>query len=282
MIISPMPSNANVAPGAKGAFDTLRSIKMRTQQEPSGGMPVAENEETGDNNGKLVSDVEETQPISPQFARLAKERRALQVKERELKAREEAMKAQPQDGGITLARLKQEPLKVLLENGVTYDQLTDELLKNQGNPEVSALKSEIEALKEGVDNRFKESATQQEQQVLAEMKREASQLMAQGETYALVREMGQLPNVMTLIERTYRESGEVLDVSEALGLVEAELEKDAEKIASLSKVREKYMPQPQMMQQRQGMRTLTNRDTASVPMSPKQRAMAAFHGTLKR
>lgn len=283
MIINPLPATANIAPKAEGSFDTLRSIKMRTLATPSGGMPVAENQETGDNKDKLPSDVEDTQPISPQFARLAKERRALQVKERELKAREEALASKPAEGQIPLARLKQEPLKVLLESGVTYDQLTEALLNNQTNPEFNALRAEVEALKEGVDTKFKDNATQQKQQVLAEMKREATQLVAQGDDYAFVREMGKIPEVMSLIERTYDDSGEVLDVTEALALIETELAKEVEKITSLGKVREKFMPQPQPMQQRQqGMRTLTNRDTASPPMSPKQRAMAAFYGTLKR
>ncbi len=283
MIISPLPSTANTAPKAEGAFDTLKAIRMKTQVQRTESMPLAQTGEVDDNKDKLESDSEDTQPISPQLAHLARQRRALQVKERELKAREDAMKATPQSDGVPLARLKQEPLKVLLESGVTYEQLTEELLNNQSNPEVEDLKAKLKALEEGVDTKFKDAATQQEQQVLAEMAREAKSLVATGDDFELIRGMNQVPSVMTLIERTYRESGEVLDVAEACRLIEAELEKDVEKITSLGKVKNKFQPQQQPMQPRQqGMRTLTNRDTAAPPMTPKQRAMAAFYGQLNR
>lgn len=284
MIISPLPSTANVAPEAKGAFDHVKSIKMRTQVSRTEGMPLAQNDPVDDNKDKLESDIEDTQPISPQFARLAKERRALQVRQRELEAREKALESSPaQSDGIPLARLKQEPLKVLLEAGVTYDELADAVLNSQGNPEFASLKSEMAALKEGVDNKFKENADQQEQSVLAEMSKEATALAATGEDYELIREMKQVPRVMELITKTYKQTGEVLDVAKAMGLIESALEKRAEKIASLTKIRSKYQPQPAPMPARQqGMRTLTNRDTAAPPMTPKQRALAAFYGQLPR
>jgi hypothetical protein len=150
------------------------------------------------------------------------------------------------------------------------------------SPELHALKQEIDALKKGVDTKFAETATQQEQQVLAEMQREATQLAAD-DAFELVRATASIPDVMQLIEKTYRQTGEVLDVREAMSLVENELEKDILKRASLKKVQAKLgqsAPQSQPQQQR-GMRTLTNRDTASVPLSAKARALAAFHGQLK-
>ncbi len=289
MKISNVPSTANTAPTQQGGLENMRSLTMRTNHTPGiyGQDPqsvVAQNAPDPDNDSKLNPATEDTQPISPQFARLAKERRALQVKERELKAREEAMATTSQGSdAIPLARLKAEPLKVLLESGVTYDELTQAILNGQGNSEVAELKTKLGALEQGIDDRFKKTATDQEQAVLAEMGREAKQLAATGEDFALTREMGRIPDVVSLIEKTYRESGEVLDVREAMELVEAELLKDAERIAGFEKVRQKYMPQMPPQQQRQtGMRTLTNRDTASVPMTAKQRALAAFNGTLKR
>lgn len=291
MKITPMPSTANTAPTPQGGPELLRSIKMTTNAtpgsfDPSFDSPVAENANPPDNDDKLNQVNDETKPISPQFARLAKERRALQVKERELKAREEALAQNPQQGdSIQLARLKAEPLKVLLENGVTYDDLTQALLGNQANPDVIALKNELNELKQGVDKKFEDNASQQKQAALAEMKREATRLASNGEDYALTREMGRVPDVMTLIERTYDETGEILSVPEAMGLVEAELEKEAERIAKLQKIQSKFAPQqqPQPQPARQPvMRTLANSHTASAPMTAKQRAIAAFHGRLQQ
>lgn len=277
------------APVATPTAPSIRSLKMNTNATP--GLvpsPPAEELSIPDNNDSAEATVEATQPLSPQIAALAKQRRALQVKERELADREKALASQPatQADAVPIARLKEAPLSVLLEAGVTYDQLTQAILEDQGGSgaEFQALKAEIEALKKGVDEKFSEKTTQEEQQVLAQMRKEATKLVAEGDTFELVRETGSIPQVMTLIERTYRETGEVLDVTEALQLVEDELIAESLKLAALKKVQGRLQPEPPQApqpQQRQ-MRTLTNRDTAVQPMSRKERALLAFTGQLKK
>jgi hypothetical protein len=87
---------------------------------------------------------------------------------------------------------------------------------------------------------------------------------------------------MRFIEKTYDETGDVVDVHEALQLFEEEYFKDALKLANAKKVQSKLAPPAPVPQpQRSGMRTLTNRDTAQMPIDRKQRALAAFHGTLR-
>lgn len=296
MKISSIPGAANtvaqVDPNTGSHTGTqLRALKMATKATP-GVLPEMQTApETPENtpildNNETKATVEETKPLSPQYAELAKKRRALQVKERELLEKEKALETKLQGSDVVpLARLKQEPLRVLLESGVTYEQLTDAIIANQGNAEVNALKAEVASLKQGIEQKFQEEKTQSEQQALAAMRKEAIQLVGTDNAYELVRETKSIPTVMNLIERTYRETGEVLDVSEACGLVEAELLKEAEKMAMLTKVREKLSPQqPQVPQKSQQpvMRTLANKHTASVPMDKKQRALMAFNGTLKQ
>lgn len=270
---------------SQGAQQPSRVDSLRTLRLNTNATPLANQNGNPYTPDTPEAPVEATQPLSPQLALLAKQRRALQVRQRELETREKAFQSRPQDGSaIEVARLKAEPLRVLLENGVTYDQLTEAIMANQGNSEISGLKAEIESLRKGIDDKFTEQNTQAEKQVLAEMRREADQLV-RGDEFELVRETRNVPNVMKLIERTYRNTGEVLEVSEALRLVEDELFKDAQKMARLKKMQTQMGNQmaPQFQpQQRQGMRTLTNRDTASIPLSAKARAMAAFYGTLKQ
>jgi hypothetical protein len=268
-------------------INSVRSIKMTTNQTPL----ANETELDGpilDSSEQVEKVTEDTKPLSPQFAALARQRRALQVKERELADRERVLsETSPKIGQDELvARLKSQPLSVLQEYGVTYDQLTEAILANNGsNPDIQALKAEIKALKEGVDKTFTDRDTHQEQQVLAEMRREASILSRTGDTFEMVRETGSLNDVMTLIERTYREQGEVLDVTEALQLVENDLVNEAIKIANYKKVQGKLntssQPAPALQQPRT-MRTLTSRDGTSIPLSRKERAMRAFTGTLKK
>lgn len=293
MKVSPMPSNV-IAPGIEAPLPQrtdVQTIKMKVSRTPEGRFapieaePVENKEEKTDNIDKPNATVEATEPLSPQFAALARERRALQVKAREIADREKAFESKSQGSDqISKAKLKSDPLSVLMEAGVTYDELTQAILANQGSSEVTALKAELNAIKEGIDNKFKEKDTQAEQQVLAEMRREADRTIVSNDDFELVRETRSVPKVMELIEKTYKTTGEVLDVSEALKLVEDELFKRQSKLANTKKLQGLYKPAEvaPMQQRHQGMRTLTNKDTASVPMTARDRALAAFYGTLKK
>lgn len=264
----------------------IRAVRMNTNATP-GYVPPETEEKLAipDPTDDGSAATEETKPLSPQLAAIARQRRALQVKEREIADRERALEARSSTQGdaIDKARLKSDPVGALLDAGVSYDDLTQAILANRDREPISALEAKIKALEEGVDKKFTDRETQQEQQVLAEMRREALQLVAQGDQFELVRETKSVPKAIELIERRYRETGEVWDVSFALGLIEEELIKDSLKLASLSKVQSQLAPRPAPVpNQRQPMRTLTNRDTASVPLDRKARALAAFTGTLKR
>lgn len=226
-----------------------------------------------------------TQPLSPQLALIAKQKRALQVKERELAMKEKAL-AESGAKGISLEQLKQAPLKTLLDAGVTYEQLTEDVLANQDayNPRINALEQQLKAMREEVQKTLSDKDAQAEQQALSEMRKEALALSAQGDEFALVRETRSVGDVVKLIERVYREEGTILGVHEALSLVENELLKETEARAKLQKVQSRFQPTPAapQAQSAQRMRTLTNRDNATIPMGRKERAMAAFYGTLKK
>lgn len=299
MKISPMTSSGltlgTVTTGADApsAVQKMRSLKMTTQATPGQVEPPEEVKEAEQTAETTITEqpaaTEVTEPLSPQFAALAKQRRALQVKEREIADREKALteKTAASPVGIDVARLKSDPLGVLLENGVSYDQMTQAILDQQNGvtPQLTALQNKIKALEENFDKKLTDKDEQTKQQALTEMRKEATLLSAQGEEFALVRETKSIPTVVKLIESTYNETGEVLDVHEALALVENQLLKETETLARLQKVQTKLTPETpaptQTVQPPRQMKTLTNRDTASVPMSRKARALAAFNGTLK-
>lgn len=291
MKITPISSVSNsVQTADQGSrVDSLRSLKMITNATPLQGSDIdrgsaAQNLSILDNNEAPATVEATNQPLSPQFAELARQRRSLQREKRELEDLRKGVEAKSQDvNSIPLTRLKSEPLNVLLEAGVTYDQLTEAILAGQGNPEVNSLKAKLAILEESIDKKFTEKDTQAEKQVLAEMRRKALNLVAEGEAFEMVRETRSIPDVMELIEKTYRQSGEVLDVREACQLVEEFLFNKTQKLANLKKMQARLAAaNPSQPQRQTGMRTLTNRDTASVPMSAKARAIAAYYGTLKK
>lgn len=298
------PSDTYVDPQIAKAQENIRKLKMRTnastnRHDPGMQAEPLETETTleaqsGISDASVETEVapEVTKPLSPQFAALARQKRALQVKEGEIRQREEALKNRETqgDGGEVLNRLKTNPLGVLQEAGVTYDQLTEAILSNgSGNSEIQSLKAEINALKEGVNKTFTDRDVQAEKQVLAEMRRDVDKVAAQGDEYELIRETQSQAEVIDLIHRTYKKTGEILDTREAMGLVEEELLLEGEKIARIKKIQGRLTPaeevvealQTQRQQPRQ-MRTLTNRDGAKAPLTARERAIAAFHGTTKR
>ena len=281
MKVSPIPGPSLGGVQAQATPQpNARIIRMQTgaQEELEPSIPPL--------NDTATAAPEDTQPLSPQFAALAKQRRALQVKEREIADKLKALedRSATQAGGIDVARLKSDPLGVLLEQGVTYQQLTDAVPANRDGSQLQELKDQMKALEAGFDKKLTDREQQSEKAALAEMQREATQLIAAGDEYELVRETRRLPDVMTLIERTYRETGEVMQVRDALKLVEDELFKDSLRLAKLKKIQAQFAPapEPQPQQTHRQMRTLTNRDTAQVPLSARARALAAFNGTLPR
>jgi hypothetical protein len=312
MAPSSAPSSVPQAPAIKIATNATPGpavpVAPPSAEEPAPAAPQAESAPAAEPTSP-VSDVaeaqpsEETKPLSPQMAALAKQRRALQVKERELAEKEKALQAasSTKDTWIDPALLKSKPLSVLLNNGVTYDQLTEALLAEQSgaHPEIAELKAELQAaMKAEVQKTLADKDAQAEKQVLAEMTKEATFLAAQGDDFEMVRATSSVPSVISLIERTYRETGEVLDVKEAMSLVENELINDALKMASIKKVQAKIQPPapppappvappapevPAQQKQQQAIRTILNKDSSnSNVMTAKQRAIAAFTGTLKR
>lgn len=299
--VSPSENNP---PSGDRQVDRIRKIKMRTQVSPDRDytQELQENEAVPapvppvDQTQNAISDLnetqtqatnEETRPLSPQFAALAKGKRALQL-ERERFEQEKAQHAQTgtDAGPALMARLKSDPLRVLQEAGVSYQELADAITSNPVNPELEVLKAEIKSLREGLDKTFVDRDAQAEQQVLSEMTRDAQRIVAEGDQYEMVRATKSVPDAIELIHRTYKKTGEVMDLNEALDLIEEDLINETLRIAQTPKLRTRLQPQEQEVTPQnpndRTMRTLTNRDGATPALSRRARAMAAFNGQLKR
>jgi len=274
-----------------GRIQSVRRITMRTNVSPDRYVPdvtqesnvtAPENTKT-DDTGQTNAAVESTQPLSPQFAALAKQRRELQVMKRDLAEREAKLAKPPEqsDDFVSKADILANPMKIF-DLGLTYDQLTEAILATQSGvtPEITALKEELKRVKDDVNKTLTDRDVQAERQVLAEMRKEAETLVKEGDTYEMIRETKNIPNVMRLIYQTYKKTGEVLSVNEALNLVEADLITETLKVAKLNKVRNQLIPEPVQAPQSQGkqMRTLTNRDGSGVPLDRRARAIAAMTG----
>jgi hypothetical protein len=283
-------SDNYVDPQVAKAKESIRKIKMKTNASPLSAQDLAsvevEQSVISDITEQVQATTEETKPLSPQFAALAKQRRALQVKEREIADREKALatKNTSSEDVVSKAKIKSDPLSVLQEAGVSYDELTQAILATPVNPEIQALKEEIRALKEGVDGRFTTQAEAQEEAALTEMLVQAEILAKEGDAYEMIRERNAYDQVLRKIYTTYKKTGQVLDVEEVMGQIENQLLDESLKLAGIKKVQSKLVPkEPEVQQQQQfkSIKTLTSRDNARPVLDRKARALAAFHGTLK-
>lgn len=284
-----------------------RTIKMKTQQSTNRHeSPIEEVVEALAEVPKPLTDepaleTEDTRPLSPQVAAFMKQKRALQVKEREIAQREEALKTQTnsQAGNqdyISKADLIANPLKIF-EAGITYDQLTEAILNGPSSSvDPVKLREDIKReLKEELLGEFTTRDQQTETQVLGEIKRETLALTAEGDDFEAIREEKAHDQVVKLVHKVYKEgwedkgfpAGHILDTREAAQIVEDFLIDESFKKSQYKKVQSRLSPQvtEKIPVQKPGtkiMRTLTNRDTASPIMDKRARAIAAMQGTLKR
>lgn len=311
---APETTQKSADPQVDRAQNSIKRLKMKTQMSQNRHMqpieapvePVVETEplaeaappvEASDKtaiNEQTPEASEDTKRLGPQFAALAKERRAVQLLKQEVLAKEKALETQA-TGTKSLeeyrARIKANALKVLQEEGVTYDQLTEQILaSNQDNEGMLELRSQIQSLKEEMNKTLSDRDAIAERQALAQIKREADQIVAQGDDYKAIRQAGYASKVVDLIHKVWKTDGDILDTHEAAGMIEKELRLEAAKWAKILDVPAEANPsalkQQQPVQQDRPntkiMRTLTNRDgSSSLSMNKRERAIAAMEGRLK-
>lgn len=258
-------------------------------------------------------------PLSQHYVQLARKEKALRAKtvaaETALKAREAALVAKEAElkakeaeyttNYIPKSRFKQDPLSILNEEGISYDEIASEILNpTKQDPRVMAelarLKAQLDEQKQ-VQEQAKQSQAEQQKlaynQALNDIHREAVQLVRTEPEYETIRASGEVREVTKLIERTFKEDGYLMSVEEAAKEVENELfERIMDVNNKVTKIKEKLKSaqasvqtpaasnqeanKPKQQQSPQ-MKTLTNAVNASKKLSAKERAILAFKGELK-
>ena len=277
--------------------------------------------ESSDNNTGLATDPEVTaiaakvkDPESERrFAQIARQERALRAKahqqntefkrrEEALKAREAALTTQPQtqdlSNYIAKDRIKQDALTALDEAGVSWDELTNQVVTRQPtDPRVHAtigrLEAKIAQLEEANKSSQKTYAEQQQanyQAAIKQIKADAKQLVYTDPEFETVKAMNAVKDVVDLIEQTYAKDGIVMSVEDAAKEVENYLVDEAMKITQIDKIKKRMAAanasrqstdaKTQSSQQTQ-MKTLTNATSSTRPLTSRERAIAAAEGRLK-
>lgn len=307
----PVQNPNQVSPEEMSAIKAPSQPAEKTAQNTNND---GESSSTKDSNASAETKPEpqRDEQLSNQYANLAKKERALRAKvqteqasikakEDALTAREEAIKAKEAEyltNYVSKSKLKLDPLAVLTEEGVTYDDITRAILNPQAQQDprvmrqIEELKAKVEAQEKTQVEARKAYETQQKQaynQAVAEIKSETTRLVANDPSFEMIKTTGSVDDVVDLIEKTYHKDKILLTVEEAAQAVEDYLVDQAVKLAQNKKIIErlqKTSSQPASTDNKQPtqapqMKTLTNAVNASKKLSARDRAIAAFKGELK-
>lgn len=198
---------------------------------------------------------------------------------------------------ISRERLKQETLAVLAEEGVSYDELTNQLINQANNPINPQLSAEIKALRaqvseaklaqEEAKKSFEAQEKQKYDQAVKQLRRDAKQFIASTEEFELCRATNSENDVAELIESTFKETGEIISMDEAAREVEAYLEEETSRLLQVSKIKNKFgsmssqassSKSPNQQSQQPQLKTLTNSVSTSRKLTAMERAKLVARG----
>jgi len=257
----------------------------------------------------------EEQPLSSRYAALARQERANRLKDQQIrqeratleaeKAKIAAERSKPtsqfdESKYVSKEDLLRDPIRTLLNQGLTYDQLTEAAINGPSQEnmatqnELRALREEMKALKGETENTkksFEEANTAQRTQAKRQIRADVARLVQVDPAFETIKATRSVGDVVELITKTFDEDGILMTVEEAAQQVEDYLLDEALRLTKLSKVQSRLAPrapapdatpkataQPQQQQ----MKTLTNSVNASRPLSAKERAILAFENKLKK
>lgn len=248
---------------------------------------------------EAVQKTEETQPqekaLSPQFVALARKEKALRSQSQALKAREDALKAKETEyesnyipKSKLTERFKSDPVGLMQEHGLSYDQLTH-LILNQPSAQdqsLQKLQAELQELRDAQANAAKQSEELQKrnyEQAVNQIRNEAKLMIASDPSFETIKETGSEEAVVELIKETFDKDGIVMSTEDAAKEVEEYLVEEALKYAQLKKVQARLNPPTtgealkQQINEKPQMKTITHAITASTkPSSDKDRRARAI------
>lgn len=297
--ITPVQNPTQVQPEEMGAI--IQKSQTNTTEAPSQ-VEVAAVEP--------VKPAVKEEPISSQFAQLARKEKAIRAKVQEIKAKEstftqtqqenQALRAEVEQLKAFRNRVKSEPLQVMAEEGVTYDQLTEAAMNAPSAEQAQLINkikylegkvTELEAKTDGTKKSLEDTEKARRQGAEKQIAIQVNSLIKNDPAYETIRETGQAKEVLKLIIKTFDKDGVLLTAEEAADQVEAFLVEEFERYAKINKLKQRLQgPVQKPQQQQQGteqsqastpVKTLTNANSTTRKLTPRERAILVMEGKLK-
>lgn len=186
-------------------------------------------------------------PAAAEDPRVVARFKELSKRDKQIREREQALKAK--DARIAqldaIDRLaKEDPLALMEQWGVTYEDVTGRILSRfDKDPQLSAVEKEIAALKKAqADKEVSEQQVHIERAING-LKHDIRSLVDTGvDDFELIRTESAYEDVYDVIEQHFAQSGELIPIERAAGLVEEYLLGEATRIAKAKKVQALYAP----------------------------------------
>lgn len=303
------PDNVSVNPSKMSAED-MTIIKKNDQPDNNVEASSSQvSEEVSTPPAQEAAPEKPAEPLSNQYAVLARKEKAarakaleLQQREMMLKAREEALKPQVDTSKYVDRSLLSDPqkaIKVLEENGLSYDQLTEAILNQASSqtPEaqiIQKLQARIDQLEEGLNKTnksYEEQQKQQYDQAVSQIRNEVVQLINRNpDDFEAIRATRSVDDVVDLIKQTFEKDQILMTPEEAAQEIEEYLAEEAYRLSQLKKIQSRYRSQvapatagakpaaPSNQPQKQPMKTLTNSVGSTRKLTARERAIAVFKG----
>ena len=324
---TPVANPNKVSPEEMGAI-TAAPVAEMTEE-------IVENTNSETLEATEETQVEETQEAKPatdpalsrQFAQLARQEKALRAKAQQqdiaMKAREAAIAAkeaalqttpkQDLSGYISKDKLKTDALSVLADAGVSYEELTNQILTQQPRDprteaHIARLEAKLAALEEANQTTQKSYEEQQAaayQQAVDQIEVKVKKLVYTDPNFEAIKAEGAHKSVVKLIEDVYHNGlpgngadiedlpkGHMMTEAEAAQIIEEHLVEKAMKLSNLKKIKTRMEQasakpvttevKPQATKEQPQMKTLTNATASQRQLSAKERAVLAFKGELNK
>jgi len=270
---------------------------MQDIEPPPGGMPAV-NEEAAQKEAAApqvdlsVETNRETEatsePADPQLDVLVKKERAIRKAQQQIKLQQEALKAK-EASLVDINALKADPLKVLSELGISYENLTEKQL-SQINPDPNQQLlnkiAELEQRLSTVDEQFTKRDSQAYEAAVNQIRNDVKLLVDSDPAYETISATGETEAVVELIQKVFDKEGTILSVEEAARLVEDKLLErkleEVKRLTKLSKIKSKLgstaepVTEATEAQQSAPQVTLSHANSVSRPLSAREKAILAF------
>lgn len=224
-------------------------------------------------------------PATARLSALIRREKAIRARDAELKAKEQQFAAWSKEKeeltgktSSVMERLKSDPFGLFLEQGHTYDSLTEKLLNQPSNDElrISRLEASLKQQLADTQTSVKDLLEKQQQsQVAALAKQISNEVKTAAENdpdFALIKAYSSHDDVAEYIQKVMDVEGRRLDLATAMRDVEATLEDEVRKAASVEKIKNLLNEQrPSQNAGGQGSQTTTQAPPRTQTLSNSQR-----------